>query len=69
MHPGPAPPPQRGQRNPQTLAFLDMLGLPYNLDYGGGAGVAAAGAAAAAGMAPGEALTRLRWLVMGTGHA
>jgi hypothetical protein len=24
---------QHAVRNPQTLAFLDMLGLPYNLDH------------------------------------
>lgn len=47
-------PPQRAQRNPQTLAFLGMLGLPYNLDYGGQAGVAAGGPAAAVGLAQGE---------------
>ena len=45
--------PQSSPRNPQTVAFLDMLGLPYNLDPaapvlaplgGGGGGGAAAGA-------------------------
>ncbi|GLI69873.1 hypothetical protein VaNZ11_014590 [Volvox africanus] len=25
--------PQRHQRNPQTVALMDMLGLPYNLDH------------------------------------
>lgn len=35
-------------RNPQTVALLDMLGLPYNLDRGGPAGMAG-GAADIAG--------------------
>ena len=25
--------PQRAERNPQTVAFLEMLGVPYNLDH------------------------------------
>ena len=25
--------PQQAERNPQTVAFLDMLGLLYNLDH------------------------------------
>lgn len=39
-------------RNPQTVAFLDMLGLPYNLDRGGStAQLDGAEAAAGAGLA------------------
>ena len=29
--------PQRAERNPQTVAFLEMLGVPYNLDHVGSA--------------------------------
>ena len=29
--------PQRAERNPQTAAFLEMLGLPYDLDHVGSA--------------------------------
>lgn len=42
--------PQAAQRSPQTLAFLELLGLPYNLDpepwqqRGGGAASAHGGA-------------------------
>ena len=28
--------PQRAERNPQTVAFLEMLGLPYDLDPAAG---------------------------------
>ncbi|KAL4420156.1 hypothetical protein ABPG77_008292 [Micractinium sp. CCAP 211/92] len=45
--------PQRAERNPQTLAFLELLGLPYNLDYSGQAGGGAASAAAAAALVQG----------------
>ena len=31
--------PQQAQRNPQTVAFLNMLGLPYNLDHGGSSNI------------------------------
>lgn len=33
--------PTVAHRNPQTVAFLEMLGLPYNLDHGATAGPAA----------------------------
>ncbi len=54
--PPPSRPLQRAERNPQTLAFLDLLGLPYNLDYSGQAGGGAASAAAAAALVQGEGL-------------
>ena len=44
--------PQRLLRNPQTVHFLEMLGLPYNLERGGVAGPAPGAAATAP--APGE---------------
>ncbi|GFR48380.1 hypothetical protein Agub_g10272, partial [Astrephomene gubernaculifera] len=37
--------PQRHERNPQTVALLEMLGLPYNLDHKDVNGAAAAGPA------------------------
>jgi len=33
--------PQAAERNPQTVAFLKMLGLPYDLDPAGAAAAAA----------------------------
>ena len=44
--------PQRLLRNPQTVQFLEMLGLPYNLERGGMAGPGPSVAATAP--APGE---------------
>ncbi len=38
--------PQRAERNPQTVAFLEMLGVPYDLDHMGSA-ASALGAPAA----------------------
>lgn len=34
--------PQRAERNPQTVAFLEMLGLPYDLEAASGPWRAAA---------------------------
>lgn len=44
--------PQAAQRSPQTLAFLELLGLPYNLDLAPAA-KRTGGAAYAHGRAPG----------------
>lgn len=39
--PGQGKMPQVAERNPQTVAFLEMLGLPYDLDPAGAAAAAA----------------------------
>lgn len=48
------PPSQHAVRNPQTEAFLDLLGLPYNLDHGAPGAYFApnGGAAPGGGLAP-----------------
>lgn len=59
-----SPHPQRAVRNPQTEAFLEALGLPYNLDHGAeaaGAGPAGGGGWGGAGEASAGSLGEAQW--------
>ena len=67
---------QHAQRNPQTEAFLGMLGLPYNLDHdapaaaaGGGGGYGGGGFGGFGGGAPGGYGSGLAAAAAGMGPA